>query len=92
GDCADLPISADDAKAAQAIAANLAVITEKVAQASGAEFLPISRLSRRHNACAADPWANGFKPEVANYAAAHPNLAGMSAIAELLDKRLGTRR
>ncbi len=88
GDCADLPMADEDAKASQIIAAKLAVITEKVAQENRAEFLPLSRLSRRHNACAMVPWVNGFKPEVANYVAAHPNLAGMTAIADMLDAKL----
>jgi len=90
GLCADVPISAEQAKTSRAIAARLAVVTRKVALRAGADTLPMDVLSRGHDACAAKPWMNGFQrpggPKVA--VPYHPNLAGMTAVAAALDRML----
>lgn len=86
GSCAATPLGAADADAARAKAARLRAITRDVAAAQGAIVLSASDLSRGHDACAADPWMNGYPaPGAAPY---HPNLAAMTAIAEALDKAL----
>lgn len=89
--CPQVPLSADDAASARATARRLAQETASAAKRAGAETLRVSALSQRHDACAAEPWANGFVPRQggAPFAPYHPNLAGMTAIAAALDRMLG---
>ncbi|ANI76873.1 hypothetical protein [Sphingobium sp. EP60837] len=70
------------------IASRLAALTAKVAHDAGAEILAASSLSRGHDACAANSWMNGFiKPKgSASFAPYHPNLAGMTAVADALER------
>ncbi len=96
GSCAITPMRAQDADNSRTIARRLAAITAKVAEETGAEVLTASKLSHGHDACSSDPWMNGFippagpnqpnnRPAIVPY---HPNLKGMTAIAEALDQRL----
>lgn len=86
GACAATPLSDADADAARAKAARLSAITREAATASDAWVITTSEFSRGHDACAAEPWMNGYPaPGAAPY---HPNLAAMTAIAEALDAAL----
>lgn len=89
--CGQTPLSPEAARTARATAARLERLTADVARQNGVEVLPVSRLSRkRHSACATDPWIAGFIPPADSRAFVpfHPNLAGMTAIAEALDELL----
>jgi lysophospholipase L1-like esterase len=90
GTCAAVPLAADQAEAARAVAARLAALTARVARESGAELLPASALSKGHDACSSSPWMAGFPGRGAawTYAPYHPNLAGMTAIAAALRRQL----
>jgi len=71
------------------VAARLHEITRAAAKDSGADFMDASAISAGHNACAADPWVNGFVFDMSHGKFAyHPNLAGMTAQAEGLDQLL----
>lgn len=86
GSCAATPLADADADAARTKAARLLSITHDAAAAGGATVITTSELSRGHDACAAEPWMNGYPaPGAAPY---HPNLAAMTAIAEALDAAL----
>jgi hypothetical protein len=89
--CGQTPWSPEAARSGRDAAARLARLTAHVARKNGAEVLAVSRLSqKRHNACAADPWMAGFLPPADSRAFVpyHPNLAGMTAVAEALDELL----
>jgi lysophospholipase L1-like esterase len=89
--CPTVPLSAQAMATAQATATRLAQLTADVAKRNGADVLRASALSRGHDACAAQPWSNGFvaRPGVDPFTPYHPNLAGMTAIAAALDRQLG---
>jgi len=90
GGCARAPLSSADAALARATAAKLAEITAQAAAAEGAGVLHASELSLGHDACAAQPWMNGFLTDTGARApvAYHPNAAGMAAIGDALVKML----
>lgn len=94
--CALTPLNDQDADNSRTIARRLAAITAQVAQETGNEVLAASALSRDHDACSQDPWMTGWanpgsfgprpgEPVIVPY---HPNLAGMTVIAQALDERL----
>ncbi|WP_239000632.1 SGNH/GDSL hydrolase family protein [Novosphingobium pentaromativorans] len=89
--CAQVPLSDEAAASARATAARLAEVTANVARDTGAELIRASELSKNHDACSSAPWMNGFIPSggAGQFALYHPNLAGMTAIAEALGQRLG---
>ena len=91
GVCALTPMSNADAAVSRTIAARLAALTRDVAVETGVETVRASKISRGHDACAKHPWVSGFDdpggPRTA--AAYHPNGAGMAALANALDRRLG---
>jgi lysophospholipase L1-like esterase len=89
--CPQVPLAAGDAANARATALRLAQETASAAQRAGADVLRASDLSRGHDACAAEPWANGFlaREGVDPFTPYHPNLAGMTEIAMALDRMLG---
>lgn len=90
--CGVMPLSPAAAEQARKTAARLADITAAVALKSGAEVLRVADISAGHDACAASPWVTGFVPTAAATATGfvpyHPNLAGMTAVAEALIKKL----
>jgi lysophospholipase L1-like esterase len=88
--CSRAPMSDADAGVARRLAARLAQITADVARESGADLLAASKLTRDHHACAADPWMNGMAAPGPDAPAApfHPKLAGMTAVADALDRLL----
>jgi len=88
GSCAATPLSPADADASRETARRVVEITRRAARARGAVVVSAAALSAGHDACGAAPWMNGF-PTPPGVAAYHPNLAGMTAIAEALDRQLG---
>jgi lysophospholipase L1-like esterase len=94
GLCAQTPLSEGAAAVARETARRLAQVTAAVASGAGAEDLRVSELSRGHDACASEPWVTGFirPPGAEHFAAYHPNLAGMTAVAEALDRELRPAR
>lgn len=88
--CPGAPLSADDADAIRKIAHDLAQITAETAKTYHADLIRSSALSASHDACSAAPWMNGYprpdKPIAGT--AYHPNLAGMTALADALEKLL----
>lgn len=88
--CAQTPVSVEAAGSARAAAARLSQLTSEVARRNGAEVLAASGLSREHDAYAEDPWMTGFtpSPRSGSFVPNHPNLAGMTAVAEELERHL----
>lgn len=92
GTCAATPLSAEEANIAREIARRLAAITAKTATDNNADILKASELSKGHDACAKDEWMNGYPRPGAPVSGTlyHPNAAGMTAVADALDKLLGS--
>ena len=90
GSCAATPLSEAEADADREIARVLAAITVKAAADNGADVLQASKLSEGHDACSTDPWMNGYPRPEAPVAGTlyHPNIKGMTAIADALEKLL----
>lgn len=89
--CAQTPLDEGQAVGARETARRLAQLTAAVAAHTGAEDLHVSELSRGHDACSKTPWVTGFIPQSGSerFAPYHPNLAGMTAVANALDRKLG---
>jgi lysophospholipase L1-like esterase len=90
GSCAVMPLSPVQADASRGIARRLNEITVRVAKETGTELIPASKISEGHDVCAKDAWLNGYPSpgvpvEPTFY---HPRLAGMTAIADALEKRI----
>lgn len=90
GVCNATPLTALQAENARATARRLADITARVARENGDDLFPAARLSLGHDACAAEPWMNGYPlpGHPVNGAPYHPNLAGMTAIADALEREI----
>ena len=90
GVCAVVPLTAAQADSSRTIARRLNEITVRVAKETGTELIPASKISEGHDACAKEPWLNGYpSPGVpAEQAFYHPKLAGMTAIADALDRQI----
>jgi lysophospholipase L1-like esterase len=87
GSCAATPLPDSAADAARAATKRVEALTAKVAREAGAKLIKASARSQGHDACAAEPWMNGFS--ATGSVPYHPNLAGMTAQAEALDGVLG---
>lgn len=90
GVCDATPLTEEQARIGRATARLLTATTAKAAGRAGADLLRASAITAGHHVCAAEPWMLGYarpgqKPIAAPY---HPNLAGMSAVAEALDRLL----
>jgi lysophospholipase L1-like esterase len=89
GTCARVGLTAEQADRMRGVATRLHEITRAAAKDTGADFVDSGAISADHNACAADPWVNGFVFDMSHGKFAyHPNLAGMTAQAEALDQSL----
>jgi lysophospholipase L1-like esterase len=90
GLCPGAPMSSDDAGVIREIARGLAELTAETARAYAADVIRASELSTSHDACSASPWMNGYPRPGApiSGAAYHPNLAGMTAEADALERLL----
>jgi lysophospholipase L1-like esterase len=88
--CKGAPLSEAEAVKARELARRLADITAKTAKDAKAGLIRASDLSASHDACAAVPWMNGFsRPDApVSGTAYHPNKAGMTAVADALEKLL----
>jgi lysophospholipase L1-like esterase len=87
GNCA--PLDADSARKARQTARRLARLTASAARRIGAEIISASRLSAAHHACASVPWMTGFDPQDNGTSISyHPNLGGMTAVADALERLL----
>ncbi|MBL7489957.1 SGNH/GDSL hydrolase family protein [Frankia sp. AgB1.9] len=87
----DVPFSAEELTALLRVQAALREAHERAAKRAGAELLAASVLSEGHElgGTAQDPWVFSFVPEVERTGASfHPNLAGMTAIADALTELL----
>ena len=91
GTCAKTPMTGDEADMLRATAARLVAITDAVAGAEKVEVLRFSVHSTGHDACAADPWIAGYLDASGQRARVpyHPNLEGMTAVADDLVALLG---
>lgn len=91
GQCRVTPLTMEQANAARAVAKRLAALTARVARETESSLLTASRLSVGHDACAREPWMNGFPVPGAGPISVpyHPTLPGMTAIASALDRMLG---
>lgn len=87
GTCAATPLPVADADRLRETDRRVRDLTAAAAKQAGALLLKASDLSRDHSACGTDPWMNGY-PAPAGMAPYHPNLAGMTAVAEALDRLL----
>jgi len=90
GTCAATPLVQAEAEVSRMVARRLAALTVQVAQETRTEVLRMATLSKGHDACSRVPWTNGFPSPGVPIAGApyHPNLAGMTAVAEALDRLL----
>jgi lysophospholipase L1-like esterase len=87
--CAAIPFSLKDMDAARQIADRLATVTLTAAKRSGSLVINARADGRLHDPCSNEPWATGFpKQNDAEFVPFHPNLAGMSAIANTLHQEL----
>jgi len=84
GTCPALSLTAAQAEASRRINSRVVAITAEVSRETGSELVAASALTASHNACAVEPWANGYPP--AKGAAFHPRLEAHTAIAEALDR------
>jgi len=85
GGCADVPLDASQMTAARETFRRMAEVTKQAAGAEGALLLPVSQLSRGHDACSGSPWSAGHPGRPADW---HPTAAGHEAIAKLLAAHL----
>ncbi len=88
GQCDAAPLARAPMAEARKKAARLATLTAQAAKRAGATIVRASRLSARHHACAKSPWMNGF-PNIGSpptFVGYHPNLAGMTAVADAIEK------
>ena len=85
--CAGLPLTEDGIRFSLDVARQLQLATKHAAQQAGAELVELSKASRSHDVCSADPWVSGlvwsdfFTKGILPF---HPNAAGMQAAADLL--------
>jgi lysophospholipase L1-like esterase len=87
GGCADVPLTEDQAAFERSVAARLADATAAAATATGATLVDLAAAGQGHDACAAEPWVETYRP-AAGRAAYHPNEAGMRAAAALVEDAL----
>lgn len=90
GQCPATPLPAGQADADREIARRLAAITRTTAGANTASVITASEFSKGHSACSSTPWMNGYPRPEAPIAGTlyHPNTAGMTAVADALEKLL----
>lgn len=88
--CSMTPMANKDALALRTAAQRLAEVTEAAAAEEGSEVIEFAKLSRKHDPCSDVPWMSGYFDRAGHYVrvAYHPNLAGMTAMADAVIKRL----
>lgn len=90
GTCPATPLDAIQADGARYTARRLAEITRTVAGQNNASIITASEFSKGHDACSTDPWMHGYPRPGAPVAGTpfHPNLKGMTAVADALEQLL----
>ncbi len=90
--CPGLPLDQEEIKYSLDVARQLALATKHAAQRTGAELVELSKASRHHDVCSADPWVTAweFGPDIfaGGALAYHPNAEGMEAAAALVINQL----
>ncbi|MCW2541505.1 MAG: uncharacterized protein JWN95_3230 [Frankiales bacterium] len=85
------PMSDEERVQVEAMAAGLSAAFASAAEQSGAQLVSASAASVGHGIGAAEPWVTGFAlgiPLIRRPIVYHPNLAGMTAVAELIGRHL----
>jgi lysophospholipase L1-like esterase len=88
GGCTGVPLTADQRVFERSVALRLAQATITAANDTGATLVRLATASHGHDACAADPWVEKYKP-ASGRTTYHPNEAGMKAAASLVESALG---
>jgi len=87
--CAATPLSQEQAALVNDMAWRLAQLTADAAQETGADILKASGLSATHDACSEDAWMTAYPlPDAPVAVPYHPNLEGMTAVANGLESLL----
>lgn len=86
--CAGVPLTADELFFEQLLAENLRGATAHAAELTGSTLVDAATASVDHHACSPEPWVLSFTPQ----AAYHPNLAGMTAVADLVSEAVRNGR
>lgn len=82
GGCTGVPLTADQRVFERTVAVRLAQAYIDAANDTGATLVRLATASHGHDACAADPWVEKYKP-ASGRTTYHPNEAGMKAAASL---------
>lgn len=82
-------LPADVAEWGRQVSRRLAEVTQTAAADAGCDYAPASAASAGHHAWAAVPWTRRFHLSLRGGAPYHPNAAGMSAVADLVQSILG---
>lgn len=85
--CASLPLSPAQLAQGRATIRRLAGLTARVAKQEGAYLLPASALSKGHETCSSEPWAQGYPAKAVGW---HPTAAGHAALADKLAEMVRT--
>ncbi|WP_405870826.1 SGNH/GDSL hydrolase family protein [Streptomyces sp. NBC_00005] len=88
GGCTGVPLTADQRVFERSVATRLAQAYITAANDTGATLVRLATASHGHDACAADPWVEKYKP-ASGRTSYHPNEAGMKAAASLVKSALG---
>lgn len=88
GGCTGVPLTADQRTFERTVATRLAQAYIDTANRTGATLVRLASASHGHDACAADPWVEKYKP-ASGRTSYHPNEAGMKAAASLVESALG---
>jgi lysophospholipase L1-like esterase len=88
GGCTGVPLTADQRIFERTVAVRLAQAYIDASNNTGATLVRFATASHGHDACAADPWLEKYKP-ASGRTSYHPNEAGMKAAASLVKSALG---
>lgn len=88
GACDGVPLTGDQLAFERSIATRLADFTRAAAVNTGSEVVEVTGASAGHDSCSADPWVEKYTAP-AGRSSYHPNEAGMSAVAGLVEDVLG---
>lgn len=87
GGCTGVPLTADQRIFERTVATRLSQAGIDAANNTGATLVRFATASHGHDACAADPWVEKYKP-ASGRTSYHPNEAGMRAAAALVQSAL----
>lgn len=85
GSCDKLGLTAKEVAAMRGVADRLAQVSAHAAQDGGALFVDMHAGGAGHDACAKEPWVNGWSVGGTPF---HPNAAGARAVAVAIDRAL----